>query len=354
MKSNGDKKAHKHLSAVATGNWGCGAFRGNVRLKALLQMMVCSAVGRDIVYYTFGDTRLRDLLHSIHNFLDGHSITVCQLWRYLCKFNEAQLPPRHLYPFIQQAHLESVNLLKVSLKNQATETEYKIETVRNVDKTFASSSRSSEKSNIIPNEVSEKYVLEIKQEENQNQNRVNKEDIQPKKINEAPFSCDIIDASQPELDFSRSYVSELRKKKTKLVRNEEACRKNHKTIKSFLYSSDEEENETTVASSSGLLDAMDTFQEENKLEITREENKMDISQEESEMEISQTINIDKSTEITEEYVKLEEKEVVQEKQQSVDIRENSKTVSSSKQSTHKVEKTCTNRKISDYFKVIPK
>ena len=33
-------------SAVATGNWGCGVFGGNVQLKSLLQLLAASKVGR--------------------------------------------------------------------------------------------------------------------------------------------------------------------------------------------------------------------------------------------------------------------------------------------------------------------
>uniref|UniRef100_A0A183AJR4 poly(ADP-ribose) glycohydrolase n=1 Tax=Echinostoma caproni TaxID=27848 RepID=A0A183AJR4_9TREM len=54
---------HRKLpSVVATGNWGCGAFRGNVYLKALLQMMACCQAGKSMAYYTFGDVDLRDKL----------------------------------------------------------------------------------------------------------------------------------------------------------------------------------------------------------------------------------------------------------------------------------------------------
>lgn len=30
----------KHLSAVSTGNWGCGAFGGDTRLKGLINLML--------------------------------------------------------------------------------------------------------------------------------------------------------------------------------------------------------------------------------------------------------------------------------------------------------------------------
>lgn len=46
---------------VATGNWGCGVFRGDPALKAMLQWLAASAEGRAVRYYPFGDQRVGDL-----------------------------------------------------------------------------------------------------------------------------------------------------------------------------------------------------------------------------------------------------------------------------------------------------
>ncbi|KAK3865460.1 hypothetical protein Pcinc_028936 [Petrolisthes cinctipes] len=62
--------------AVATGNWGCGAFRGNPRLKALIQLAACAYVGRDLAYFTFGDEKLRDDLVTMYIFLKENNVTV--------------------------------------------------------------------------------------------------------------------------------------------------------------------------------------------------------------------------------------------------------------------------------------
>ncbi|KTG32103.1 hypothetical protein cypCar_00030149, partial [Cyprinus carpio] len=43
----------ENLSTVATGNWGCGAFGGDTRLKAVLQMMAAAEAERDLMYFTF-------------------------------------------------------------------------------------------------------------------------------------------------------------------------------------------------------------------------------------------------------------------------------------------------------------
>ena len=44
--------------AIATGNWGCGAFGGDPRLKLVLQLAAASQAGRPLAYFTFGDHQL--------------------------------------------------------------------------------------------------------------------------------------------------------------------------------------------------------------------------------------------------------------------------------------------------------
>lgn len=76
----------EHLSAVATGNWGCGVYRGNTRLKALLQLMAATQAGRALAYFTFGDDQLRDDVVLMHKFLVEHKATVGLVWRNLCRY----------------------------------------------------------------------------------------------------------------------------------------------------------------------------------------------------------------------------------------------------------------------------
>lgn len=53
------------LRPVATGNWGCGAFKGDPQLKALLQWMAVSSNGRpELKYCTFKDARMEQVLYS--------------------------------------------------------------------------------------------------------------------------------------------------------------------------------------------------------------------------------------------------------------------------------------------------
>ncbi|XP_029466558.1 poly(ADP-ribose) glycohydrolase [Rhinatrema bivittatum] len=97
----------QHLSAVATGNWGCGAFGGDSRLKALLQMMAAAEAGRDVVYFTFGDSELMREIYNMHTFLIERGQTVADIYRLLMKYYDEECegcptarPDVKLYHFI--------------------------------------------------------------------------------------------------------------------------------------------------------------------------------------------------------------------------------------------------------------
>ncbi|KAH9601373.1 Poly(ADP-ribose) glycohydrolase [Trypanosoma melophagium] len=44
-----------HTGPVATGNWGCGAFQGELQLKLMIQWCAASQAGRSLIYYAFWD-----------------------------------------------------------------------------------------------------------------------------------------------------------------------------------------------------------------------------------------------------------------------------------------------------------
>uniref|UniRef100_A0A3Q2TU85 poly(ADP-ribose) glycohydrolase n=1 Tax=Fundulus heteroclitus TaxID=8078 RepID=A0A3Q2TU85_FUNHE len=97
----------KHLPAVATGNWGCGAFGGDTRLKALIQLMAAAQAGRDVAYFTFGDAQLMRDVHEMHTFLTERRVTVGHLYSLLnhyfdeeCKNCRTARPHVTLYSFI--------------------------------------------------------------------------------------------------------------------------------------------------------------------------------------------------------------------------------------------------------------
>ncbi|KAG7492729.1 hypothetical protein MATL_G00017930 [Megalops atlanticus] len=104
----------ENLSAVATGNWGCGVFGGDTRLKALLQMLAAAEAGRDVAYFTFGDSDLMRDVHEMHSFLTQRRISVGQVYGLLeqyystvCKICTALRPDVSLYGFIYERVLSS-------------------------------------------------------------------------------------------------------------------------------------------------------------------------------------------------------------------------------------------------------
>ncbi|KAK9884772.1 hypothetical protein WA026_009002 [Henosepilachna vigintioctopunctata] len=98
-----------NLAPVATGNWGCGAFGGDAKLKILIQLMACNSTQRDLVYYTFGDEELQETFYNMYMFIATNQITTSELWRTFCKFVAAKLPADQLYSFIQQSCFDSRN-----------------------------------------------------------------------------------------------------------------------------------------------------------------------------------------------------------------------------------------------------
>eukprot|EP00092_Neocalanus_flemingeri_P015854 GFUD01017159.1.p1 GENE.GFUD01017159.1~~GFUD01017159.1.p1 ORF type:complete len:729 (+),score=277.20 GFUD01017159.1:622-2808(+) len=92
------------LQAVATGNWGCGAFGGDPRLKLLIQMMAAAEVGRDVVYLTFGDSSLVRDGGDMYTFLVREKVTVGEIYRLLGGFGKSgrELVGNELYSWIYQ------------------------------------------------------------------------------------------------------------------------------------------------------------------------------------------------------------------------------------------------------------
>uniref|UniRef100_A0AAY3ZX26 poly(ADP-ribose) glycohydrolase n=1 Tax=Denticeps clupeoides TaxID=299321 RepID=A0AAY3ZX26_9TELE len=97
------------LTAVATGNWGCGVFGGDARLKAVLQMLAAAEAGRDIAYFTFGDGSLMRDVHNIHTLLTNSDMTVGAVYSLLeeyyfseCRPCTSRRPEISLYHFLSE------------------------------------------------------------------------------------------------------------------------------------------------------------------------------------------------------------------------------------------------------------
>ncbi|XP_028830725.1 poly(ADP-ribose) glycohydrolase [Denticeps clupeoides] len=91
------------LPAIATGNWGCGAFHGESKLKALIQMMAAAAAGRDMVFFTFGDRKLEKDLMKLHQNLTEQKSTVAKIYETLksyCLIKRGHDPQLDLFKFL--------------------------------------------------------------------------------------------------------------------------------------------------------------------------------------------------------------------------------------------------------------
>ena len=75
-----EKSSSGKNMAIATGKWGCGAFKGDPHLKAVLQWMAASAANRDVVFFTFDSQELVQDLARLQRWVVRESITVSKLW----------------------------------------------------------------------------------------------------------------------------------------------------------------------------------------------------------------------------------------------------------------------------------
>nr|XP_015196510.1 PREDICTED: poly(ADP-ribose) glycohydrolase-like isoform X2 [Lepisosteus oculatus] len=91
-----------YYTPIATGNWGCGAFHGDPRLKALIQIMAASKAKRGIVYFTCKDHALEKEIREMHCFLTKQRVTVGRLYGVLTLYCQkySQGERQSLYDFV--------------------------------------------------------------------------------------------------------------------------------------------------------------------------------------------------------------------------------------------------------------
>lgn len=71
---------------IATGNWGCGAFRGDRELKFVLQLIAAAVTNRSLHYYTFGDSELQTRGEVLLNALKEKDVIVGDLVKMLDEY----------------------------------------------------------------------------------------------------------------------------------------------------------------------------------------------------------------------------------------------------------------------------
>lgn len=77
----------KDRIGIATGNWGCGAFGGDVELKSVLQWLAASQASRPFVlYFTFGE-EFSERLKMFTEWVTCHCWNVGELWDMLIEYS---------------------------------------------------------------------------------------------------------------------------------------------------------------------------------------------------------------------------------------------------------------------------
>jgi len=85
-----DKPDNK--APVASGNWGCGAFGGNIELKTLIQWMAATMAGRPLHYHTFSSKELAEKQQDIVKLINEKKVTLGQLYQCVVKMDGKESP----------------------------------------------------------------------------------------------------------------------------------------------------------------------------------------------------------------------------------------------------------------------
>ncbi|CAF0972817.1 unnamed protein product [Didymodactylos carnosus] len=76
-----------NIVGIATGNWGCGAFRGDKQLKALIQLMAASQAERPLIYCTRSDSNFLNKFGLLYDCLTRNNVEVNDLFKYLIEYS---------------------------------------------------------------------------------------------------------------------------------------------------------------------------------------------------------------------------------------------------------------------------
>uniref|UniRef100_A0A1I7ZQ88 poly(ADP-ribose) glycohydrolase n=2 Tax=Steinernema glaseri TaxID=37863 RepID=A0A1I7ZQ88_9BILA len=108
---------------IATGNWGCGAFRGDRQLKSLIQLAAASLCGRrEMHYFTFNDVEFSRKLEEVYEVLAKNRITVGQVVKSILLFREENDPPETQFPLFDYV-IEKVAQFVTSMEEKEEEGE---------------------------------------------------------------------------------------------------------------------------------------------------------------------------------------------------------------------------------------
>jgi poly(ADP-ribose) glycohydrolase len=88
-----------NMNPIASGNWGCGMFGGNIYLKSVIQLLAAGEQKRDFVYCSFGQEEFSENLKKLHDSLSKK--TVGEVYKKLISY-EKHIREVDLFTFLQE------------------------------------------------------------------------------------------------------------------------------------------------------------------------------------------------------------------------------------------------------------
>eukprot|EP00823_Brevimastigomonas_motovehiculus_P002275 TRINITY_DN1421_c4_g1_i1.p1 TRINITY_DN1421_c4_g1~~TRINITY_DN1421_c4_g1_i1.p1 ORF type:complete len:597 (+),score=153.90 TRINITY_DN1421_c4_g1_i1:633-2423(+) len=118
------------FSTVSTGNWGCGAFNGDIPLKSILQWIAVSLCGKSMRYFSFQDASAKPLV-SVVKQLRSHRVTISRLWKALLQYSSfVKEGKQFLFTSVQPSHASASLSSSTSLNSLSTSSSISLETER--------------------------------------------------------------------------------------------------------------------------------------------------------------------------------------------------------------------------------
>eukprot|EP00088_Acartia_fossae_P037077 TRINITY_DN3826_c0_g1_i16.p1 TRINITY_DN3826_c0_g1~~TRINITY_DN3826_c0_g1_i16.p1 ORF type:complete len:844 (-),score=158.13 TRINITY_DN3826_c0_g1_i16:70-2601(-) len=139
----------KRINAVATGNWGCGAFGGDPQLKFLIQLLAGIVTDRKVCYFTFGEEGLVTQGWKAYQSFIENELNVSDVYNLIIRFKDRQDPKQTLFEFLEE---------KISgneSQNGGDTSRYDVDTDEEEEKT-ADHTKKSANQNMAGNEESKK------------------------------------------------------------------------------------------------------------------------------------------------------------------------------------------------------
>jgi poly(ADP-ribose) glycohydrolase len=76
---------------LVTGNWGCGAFGGDLQMKSLIQILAAAEADRNLIYHAFNQIEFSEDLKNLLKTISEKEVTVGQLYTIMTEGFKAEL-----------------------------------------------------------------------------------------------------------------------------------------------------------------------------------------------------------------------------------------------------------------------